>query len=231
MLVSRISLFIGIQAVFAFGFLLVGSKDAWNESANWWPFAVTLTNFVCLFLLVRLFRKDGRRFWDIFRFRKEHIKSDLLAILGLMIILGPVSYFPNVLLGGYLFGDPQRTLDLLIRPLPLWAVYASILLFPVTQGLAELPTYFAYVMPEFEAQGMPGWLALSIPSLMLGFQHIGVPFLFNAPYLLWRGLMFIPFAFLAGIVLRWRPRLFPYLAAIHVMMDMAFAAMLLNVAY
>jgi hypothetical protein len=78
---------------------------------------------------------------------------------------------------------------------------------------------------------MPGWLALTIPSLMLGFQHVGVPFLFNAPYLLWRGLMFVPFAFLAGMVLRWRPRMFPYLAVIHVLMDMAFAAMLLDVAY
>jgi len=228
MLVSRISLFIGIQAVFAFGFLLGGSRDAWDKSANWWPFAVTLTNLLCLFLLVRLFNKERKNFWDIFRVQKEHVKSDLLVLLGVMIILGPVSYFPNVLLGGYLFGDPQRTLDLLVRPLPLWAAYASLILFPFTQGLAELPTYFAYVMPEFESQGMPGWLAVTVPSLVLGLQHIGVPFLFNAPYLLWRGLMFIPFAFLVGIVLRWRPRLLPYLAAIHVLMDMSFAAMLLK---
>jgi hypothetical protein len=210
---------------------LIDSKDAWEKSANWWPFVVTLTNIICIFLLVKFFNQDGKHFWDIFRFQKEHLKSDLLVLFGLMIVLGPVSYFPNVLLGGYLFGDPQRTLDLLVRPLPLWAVYASLILFPVTQGIAELPTYFAFVMPAFESRGMPGWLALTIPSLMLGFQHVGVPFLFNAPYLLWRGLMFVPFAFLAGMVLHWRPRMFPYLAVIHVLMDMAFAAMLLDVAY
>ena len=154
-----------------------------------------------------------------------------LVLLGLIILLGPVSYFPNVLLGGYLLGGSQRALDLLLRPLPVWLVYVSIILFPVTQGLAELPTYFAYVMSKFEAQGMRRWLAVSIPSLMLGFQHVGVPFLFNSRYLIWRGLMFIPFAFLAGIALNWRPRLMPYLVIIHVLMDMAFAVMLLNVAY
>jgi len=43
--------------------------------------------------------------------------------------------------------------------------------------------------------------------------------------------MFIPFAFLVGIVLDWRPRLLPYLAIIHVLMDTFFATMLLGVAY
>jgi hypothetical protein len=231
MLVSRISLFIAIQALFALGFLLANSSSAWENSANWWPFVVTITNFICVALLVRLFKQEGKYFWDIFRIQKEHVKSDLLALLGILVILGPVSYLPNVWLGGLLFGDPQRTLDLLVRPLPLWAVYASILLFPVTQGLAELATYFVYAMPKLESQGMRRWLAVTIPSLMLGFQHIGVPFLFNSSYLIWRGLMFILFAFLVGIVMRWRPRLFPYLAIIHVLMDISFAAMLLRVAY
>ena len=231
MLVSRISLFIGIQALFALGFWLAGSSAAWEFSANWWPFVVTIANFICVALLVRLFKQEGKRFWDIFHIQKEHLKSDLLALLGLLIILGPVSYLPNVWLGGLLFGDPQRSLDLMLRPLPLWAVYAGIFLFPVTQGLAELATYFAYAMPKLESQGMPRWLAVSLASLFLAFQHIAVPLLFDTRYIVWRGLMFIPFAFLAGIVLRWRPRLLPYLAIVHALMDMFFATMLLSVAY
>jgi hypothetical protein len=86
-------------------------------------------------------------------------------------------------------------------------------------------------MPKLEAQGTTRWLAVSLASLMLAFQHIAIPFLFNSRYIVWRGLMFIPFAFLAGIVMRWRPRMLPYLAIIHVLMDMFFATMFLNVAY
>lgn len=231
MLIVRFSLFIGIQALFALVFLLTGPSTAWDSSANWWPFVVIIVNFICIALMIWLFRQEGKRFWDIFRIQREFLKNDLLALAGLMVLLGPVSYLPNIWLGGLLFGDPQRTLDLLIRPLPLWAVYASIILFPVTQGLAELATYFAYVMPRLESQGMRRWLAVTIPSLMLGFQHIGVPFLLNSSYLIWRGLMFIPFAFLAGIVMHWRPRLLPYLAIVHALLDMLFATMLLSVAY
>jgi hypothetical protein len=97
--------------------------------------------------------------------------------------------------------------------------------------LAELATYFLYVTPRLELQGMARWQAVVVVSLMLALQHIGVPFLLDARYLVWRGLMFIPFAFMAGILLRWRPSLLPYFAIIHVLMDVAFAAMLLPLAY
>jgi len=231
MLVSRISLFIAIQAIFALGFLLTGSSSAWEDSANWWPFFVAITNLICVALLVRLFKQEGKRFWDIFRIRKEHIKSDLLALLGITIVMGPVAILPNIWLGGLLFDDPQETLELLVRPLPLWVAIAGMILFPLTQGLAEIPTYFSYVMPRFEEQGMPRWLAVTLPSLFLGIQHCAVPLLFNLPFFTWRALMYIPFAFLVGIVMRWRPRLLPYLAIIHVIMDMSFAAMLLVEAF
>ena len=231
MLIARLIMFIGIQVIFALGFLWAGNNAPWESAANWWPFAVTITNLVCIVILVRLYAQGGERFWDVFRIQTDHIKTDLLALLGILIILGPVSYLPNVLLGKLLFDDPQHTLEFLVRPLPLWAAYASIILFPVTQGLAELATYFAYVMPKLQNQGMKPWMAVTLPVLFLAFQHIGVPLLFNPRYLLWRGLMFLPFAFLAGIVMRWRPRLLPYLASIHVLMDLSFAVMLLETAW
>lgn len=177
------------------------------------------------------FRAEGKPYWDIFRIRKENILGDVLIVLGLFLIGGPLGYFPNPMLSEALFGDSQLVLPLLIRPLPFWAVYASMILFPITQGLAELPTYFGYVMPRLEYQGMRPWLAITVPALMLGLQHIAVPLLFDLRFILWRGLMFLPFAFFAGIVLHWRPRLLPYMAIVHILMDLSFAMMFLNAAY
>jgi membrane protease YdiL (CAAX protease family) len=110
-------------------------------------------------------------------------------------------------------------------------VYAIIFLFPITQGLSELSLYFGYVMPRLESGGLNKILALSLPALMLGLQHIAVPFLFDIRFILWRALMYIPFAFFSGIVLHWRPRLLPYMAIVHVLMNMSFATMFLSVAY
>jgi hypothetical protein len=230
-LFSRLVLFVGVQALFALGFFLAGSAVAWETGANWWPFVVTIVNLICVALLTGIFRSESKCFWDIFRIRKENILRDVLIVLGLFLIGGPISYFPNPMLSKALFGDSQLVLPLLVRPLPFWAVYASIFLFPITQGLAELATYFGFVMPRLESQGMRPWLAVTLPALMLGLQHIAVPLLFDVRFILWRGLMFIPFAFFAGIVLHWRPRLLPYMAVVHVLMDLSFAMMLLSAAY
>jgi hypothetical protein len=231
MLVSRLLLFFAAQSIFAVGFYMAGSAAAWEEGANWWPIAVAAANLVVLALLIRLFKTEGKRYWDIFRFDRRYIKGDLLALLGVTLLAAPVSYLPNILLGEWLFGSSEATLDLFIRPLPLWAVYLSILAFPLTQGVTELPTYFGYVMPRFKAQGMQKWLAISLPALMLGLQHIAVPLLFDMRFITWRALMYIPFAFLLGITIHWRPRLLPYFAIIHVLMNLSLAPMFLAVAH
>jgi membrane protease YdiL (CAAX protease family) len=231
MLFSRIALFAGFQVLLALILFLAGAAQAWDTAANWWPLTVAAVDVVSLLLLIRVFAAEGKCFWDLFRIERATIKGDLLVMLLLVLLMGPVSYLPNVWLGQALFGDPEATLALIVRPLPYWAVFLSILLFPVGQGLTELPTYFGYVMPRLPAQGMRRWLAVSLPALMLALQHIAIPLLFDGRFILWRALMFIPFAFLVGITLHWRPRLMPYMVVVHTLMDMAFAIMFLNAAY
>jgi len=231
MLFSRLLLFASIQAIFALVFYLAGSSNSWETSANWWPMVVVITNLLCVGLLVQIFQLKGKRYWDIFRFDRQHIKGDLLTFLGITVLAAPVSILPNIILGGWLFGDSNATLGLFVRPLPFWAVYATIILFPLSQGMTEIATYFNYIMPSFKENGMRPWLAISLPALMLGFQHIAVPLLFDVRFILWRGLMYIPFAFLIGIVIHWRPRMLPYFAIVHVLMNMSFATMFLSVAY
>jgi hypothetical protein len=223
--------FVLMQVLLALGLRFGGSAAAWEDAQAWWPLTVTAANLVCLAVLIGLYRAEGVRYWDIFQIRREHFKSDLLAILGFMLIAGPLGFLPNILLAGWLFADPLTGLNLMIRPLPMWGAVAGLILFPLTQGLVELPVYFTYALPRLERQGLPRWQAIGWPALMLGLQHMAVPLILDLPYLTWRGLMFLPFATFLGIVLHWRPRLLPYLAIVHVLMDASFAAMLLGVAF
>ncbi len=156
LLFGRTALFIIIQAIFALGFAASGSPAAWDAAAAWWPFTVTIANFVCLATMIYLFRTEGKSYWEIFRIRRENILNDLLVLLGLLVIVGTLGFLPNILLSNLLFDNPQITLDLMIRPLPYWAAYAGMILFAITQGLTELPLYFAYVMPRLDNAPLPG---------------------------------------------------------------------------
>lgn len=228
LLFGRTLLFILFQALFALAFALSGEAQPWERGAAFWPLTVTLANLVCLAGMSISLRVEGKKYLHLFRIRREHIKSDLLVMLAAMLPLGPVGYFPNVLLAGWLLGGAQAAVERMLLPLPLWVVYASIALFPLTQGLVEIPTYFAYVMPRLQAGGLNRWLALTLSAAALGLQHIAVPLLMDVNFILWRGLMFLPFAFLVGLMMLWRPRLLPYIAVVHVLMDASFAAMLLG---
>lgn len=234
LLFGRTVLFFGVQAVFALGFFLTGSPAAWEAGADWWPLTVAIANGLCLAALTALYRAEGRSYWGVFRVQREHVKSDLLVMLGTFVVAGPVAVLPNILLSQWLFGDSQAVLPLFVRPLPAWAAYAGLVLFPVTQGLTEAALYFAYAMPRlFDVAGpaaRPSWPALSLAALMLGLQHLAMPFLFDLRFIAWRALMYLPFALVTGLLLRWRPRLLPYFAVVHALMNLSLAAMFLPAA-
>ena len=227
MLSSRIVLFAAWQALIALAYRLSGHPNAWTASAAWWPVTATLTNVVCIFLLNYLYKQEGLHYWDIFRLERATLKPDLLTALGLALLGVVVASLPNIMLGAWLFGNAEATQALIFRPLPLWAIVPTLILFPVTIALAELPTYFAYVMPRLRPH-IGDWASLLIPCLVLAFQHVTLPLVFDTRFMLWRLLMFVPFAIMVGIVLRWRPRLLIYMVIIHALMDFSAAWMILS---
>lgn len=229
MLIIRSLLFLAFQLLIAIVFIILDSPPVWNASAAWWPIAIVLTNLVCLALLIHLYQQERKQFWDIFRPERQFIKQDLLFLLGFLVIAGPIGYLPNVLSAKWLFGDPQIALDLLVRPLPVWAAILSFAFFPLLQGVVEIPTYMVYALPRLESQGVRPWMAVALASFFLSAQHIFAPLLLDLRFVIYRLVMFMPFAILIALVMRWRPRLMMYMAVIHVLMDMSVAVMFLMV--
>ena len=71
-------------------------------------------------------------------------------------------------------------------------------------------------------------IAWAIASAFLGIQHATLPLLFDWRFSLWRAVMFLPSALFLGLVLKWRPRLLPYLMIGHFLIDTASAAVYLT---
>ena len=223
---GRTLLFITFQAFIALLYLVYGTRQAWLAGSAWWTLSVTLANVVCLFFLVRLFRGDNRKYRDIFRLDRQSLKQDLLVFAGSLLLIIPISMIPNLLLANLLFGNIQIPMGMFLLPLPNWAIYSvALVLFPVTQGVVEIAFYFLYCMPKLEEKTNNAILAYCSCSLVLGFQHIMIPFLPDWRFILWRALMFLPFSFFVGALLKWRPRMLPYLALLHLLMDFSAAMM------
>ena len=224
-LFTRTMLFAGWQAVIAGLLALGGQAAAWDASAGWWPVTALLTNLVCIGLLAYLMRQEGSRYWDLFRLDQAHWRRDLLTVLGLTVLAVPLVLLPNFGLATLLFGDAAAPVPLMFRALPAWAIWLSILGFPVTIALAELPLYFGYAMPRLGQ----GWWPVLLTAFFLSIQHAALPLIFDGRFIVWRALMFSLFALMCAVALRWRPRLLPYLVVVHGLLDLQAALMLLSV--
>ena len=78
---------------------------------------------------------------------------------------------------------------------------------------------------------MRPWLAIALASLFLSAHRIFAPFIPDRRFTTFEMVMFFALCGFCCPGHARRPRLMPYIAAIHVLMDMTFAAMLLGVAY
>jgi membrane protease YdiL (CAAX protease family) len=225
--ISRSLLFLLFQVLLALVLFLAGILHAWDESARWWVLTIIPANLVGIYLLNRLFKAEGKRYLDILRFSKANLGRDLLWLAGILVIGLPLAILPINGLATLIFGNPETPTGMLFRSLPGWALALG-LLFPITIAFAELPTYFGYVMPRLAAQLKNGWVAWLIAAVFLGLQHCFLPLILDGRFMLWRFAMYLPFALFAGLVVKLRPRMLPYLAVVHALMDISTLAVYLT---
>jgi hypothetical protein len=92
--------------------------DLRDEAATYWTLMAFLANMASLYLLVRLFNAEGKRFWDILRFSRETWKKDLLWFIGFSIISMPIAAAPREPLAAAIFGDAMVATNMMFRPIP-----------------------------------------------------------------------------------------------------------------
>ena len=221
LLISRVFLFAFFQIIVAV-FL-----KSWADSAKYWMLTATLTNVISIIILSVQFKKDGINYISIFRFRTEAWKKDLaqfsvLALLSIILVMAT-----PILLESWLWGDTTYTQDILFQPISKNLVYFLLLAFPITIGMAELATYFGYIMPRLEKHFHAKWLAVLFPVLFLSIQHCTLPLVLDPKFILFRGLSYLPFALLVGLALHKRPALLPYFAILHIILDASAATLFL----
>lgn len=227
MLVHRLVLFAVVQGAIAFGLWLVGAGDAWERSIAWWPLTAAITGLCSLALLRRSLHLEGSRYRDLLRFDRANLRSDLRTTLLLIAAIAVLALVPNIGLAALLWGDPAIALNMLVRPLPSGAAWTLLIAFPVAIGLSELPVYFGYVLPRLRRHLGRHLPAILVTAAALSLQHVTLPLMFDWRFVVWRAVMFLPFALVLAVVLDRRPRLLPYLVIVHIMIDAGAAAQVL----
>jgi hypothetical protein len=217
---GRLLLFAGFQGMLTLIFWIVGRQTPVEDAAAWWLVQVILTNLTCIGLLSYLMNREGKKLADLYRVEKHPFWKDLLLALGLFIIGLPLGALPNTLIAQWLFNDALVPAYMMFQPIPVWALVMG-LLFPLTIAFAEIPYYFAYIMPRLQTATNRKWVITFICGLALAAQHITLPLILDGRFILWRLLMYLPFALFIAVVMHWKPRLLNYFIVFHALMDLS----------
>lgn len=220
LLPTRLALFAMFQGLLTLIFWFAGRQFPAGEAAAWWVAQVILTNLTCIALLAYLMKCEGRQLIDLYRVGNQSFWKGLAAATGLFLVGLPLGALPNTLVAQWLFGDPLIPARMMFQPLPTWGLALG-LLFPLTIAFAEIPFYFAYLMPRLQAATGQKWTITLICGLMLAAQHITLPLILDGRFILWRLLMYLPFALYLGVVMQWKPRLLNYFMFFHALMDLS----------
>lgn len=206
---------------------LIALLYSWEMSEKYWLLTATLTNMVSIVLLFILFRHDGNNFLNLFTRHRTGIKKEFLIFAGLAMISAPIVFVPGYFLSIMIWGDPNVPTEIMFGPINKWLAYSLLIAFPVTITFAELATYFGYIMPRLKEQFKTKWLAVLLPVLFLSVQHCTLPFIPDINFIIYRALVFLPFAAFIGVFIYYKPWLLMYFAILHGMMDFGTALMFL----
>lgn len=215
-LIMRTVFFLVFGLVFIAIFNGLGSVDAMKEAEKWWPFQAIFANIASFLVLKTLLKKEGKSYNSIMQFKKGKTGKDFGK--GLLYLL--IS-FPFAALGLYggsylLLGDIQPPTNMM-QAIPAGAAIIAVIVFPLSNALVELPTYFGYAFPRIEKKwGLA--LAMVLPALFLSIQHGPLPIVLGGPYIAWRLLAFIPLAFVVAFIFRKTRNITPLIFA-HFIMD------------
>ncbi|HZG86871.1 CPBP family intramembrane glutamic endopeptidase [Paenibacillus sp.] len=210
-----------------FGLLFVG-LSAWagaehplRAAEKWWPFQAILANVATFFALRFLLRREGARFRDLFAVRRGRRNQDLKQFALLLVVGFLLGGIPLYVSSYLIFGSAVPP-DLMFQPVPLWAAAIALVLFPITNGLVETPTYIGYALPRMAQASGKLWIGAWIAGLALAFQHVVLPLVADPAYMMWRFVAFIPLAVALGFIYNRTKRLLP-IAAAHAVMDLQLA--------
>ena len=216
MLFARSAWAVIAQALVAAVFALRSSPTPWRDAGPWLPVYGTVIDAGCLAVLWQLTRREGIGLLDLVGFDRARLGRDV--VLGVALI--PVSLV-FILGGTYAAGwlvYGTLTPPYLFGRLPLPAALYGVVVFPFVWGLTEQMTYNGYLLPRVQVAFGSTSRAVALVAFVWSFQHVVMPFTFDAKYIVFRLLSPVPYSlFQALLYLRLR-RLIPFAIA-HAFLD------------
>ena len=172
--------------VFVIGAALTGKNV--KDINNWWSLVATAVNIVTILIVVLAAKRSGKGFKQFMGLTKgkNTPKKLILLVLGFTA----VGYGGLNLAGLVCYGSimPKVTVEHVVAPMPFVLALVNLVLLPATISFAEDGLYLGCGVNSFKNK----YAAIIVPAFFYAFQHCFIPTMFDAKYMLYRFISFLP---------------------------------------
>ena len=172
--------------VFVIGAALTGKNV--KDINNWWSLVATAVNIVTILIVVLAAKRSGKGFKQFMGLTKgkNTPKKLILLVLGFTA----VGYGGLNLAGLVCYGSimPKVTVEHVVAPMPFVLALVNLVLLPATISFAEDGLYLGCGVNSFKNK----YAAIIVPAFFYALQHCFIPTMFDAKYMLYRFISFLP---------------------------------------
>ncbi len=211
----------------AFIFFLVFIESAFyvghgmQAVSNWWSIVASAVNIVTIVMLVLLAKGAGKSYAELINYKKgkKSAVRYLLIPLGIIVIGMAGMYLAGLICYGTIL--PKAALEV-IAPMPPVLAVINMAVLPLTVPFAEDGLYLGCGVNCIGNK----YAAVLVPAFFYAFQHCFIPTLFDARYMLYRFLSFLPLTIMLCWYYRKKRDPVPIMIG-HAVLDAATASMIL----
>ncbi len=168
-------------------FFAMVTNQSLEQASRWWPIICMVCNIITIALLVVVCRYEGSTYRRLIGYKKGQGNPKYMVMVSVMMLaLGVTGTYGF----GYLFYGYAPVPA--VQPLPVWLAYITIILFPVTNVLAELPLYLGYSLNRIEKVTGNTRLSIVYVTVFYALQHSFIPLLADWKYILFSFVSVLP---------------------------------------
>lgn len=226
----RLPMVLLCSGVIVLALRVAGQQSGTGAGAVFATLSVTVTNVMCLGLLLWRARVEGFQLSSLVGFQRRRFLRDLasgvlwsvflfaLLMCGFVATLFAIQKITGLPLGQISMGDADFSFEA-GRWLTVFMAIIAVAVFPILNASIEELQYRGYAQPRLIAASRGAWLGIGITALGFGLQHVAFAYtLASAPAY---AIGFFLWGIGAGIIAYWQQRLAPIIIA-HFISNLSF---------
>ena len=190
-----------------------------SDISNIWSVAASVINILFVLALV-LITKNRGGYLKLINFEKGKTRpKQVFAMTGIILLVGMAGMY---LAGFICYGIIPYAAPMMIAPIPAVLAVINLIILPVSTALAEDSLYLGCGVRQFDNK----IVAILVPAFFFALQHSFIPTLFDARYMIYRFISFLPLTVILCIHYRKHQNPLPIMIG-HAVIDLATAGQIL----